>query len=94
MNAQVKEIIEQLDAALKQFGEYPYYDKGPREVMDVDSIVNRLRPLPGTEAGAILRMVAEEHEHGRHLVNHIAERFETMPEDWVEEMLRVSGAEI
>ena len=37
-----KEINDKLKAAIKEFGEYSYFDKGASEIMDVESIAQKL----------------------------------------------------
>lgn len=37
-----EEVIKEINKALKQFGEYSYYDKGASEVLDVEKIVDRI----------------------------------------------------
>lgn len=39
----VTDMIKELDYALSTFGEYSFHDKGPDEVMDVSSIVKRVK---------------------------------------------------
>jgi hypothetical protein len=88
-----KEIIKQLKTALKKFGEYSLLDKGPSEVMMVNPIVAELRKMSAEDAGIILKEVAGLHEHGQFLANHLVSCLDDMPEDWFNEILRISGAE-
>lgn len=87
-----KEIIKDLEAALKMFGTYSYYDKGPHEVMDVESIASELRLISAKDAGTIMKEVGA-HEHGERLRDELAGHMDDMPERWFTEMLEVSGAE-
>lgn len=51
------EIVKAIKHALKQFGEYQYHDKGPTEVMDVHSFVEKLNTLPPNECVDVLGSV-------------------------------------
>ena len=53
-----KECIKLIDAALKEFGRYTYFDKGAYEVMDIDAISNRLKTMTKDEILAVLTEVA------------------------------------
>lgn len=55
----VKRILEDINKAIKQFGEYAYFDKGAQEVMDIDSWIYSFRRLPASEAAAVLRSVVD-----------------------------------
>jgi hypothetical protein len=57
-------IIEQLESALKQFGEYSFDDKGPDEVMDTDAIRSQIDALPAEEAAAVLQALCDHSERG------------------------------
>jgi len=48
------EIITAIKLALKEFGEYTYYDKGAAEVMDIPAIVERLKLMTNAEIVAVL----------------------------------------
>ena len=86
-----KEIVKQLKTALKKFGEYSFLDKGPSEVMFVDPIVAELRKMSAEDAGKVLKEVAGLHKHGQFLANNLVSDLESMPEDWFNEVLRISG---
>ncbi len=61
-------IKEDLHSAIKDFGEYSFFDKGPDEVMDIDSIVTELEKLPLNQIGKILSSILDEEEkYGRNL---------------------------
>ena len=57
-NLTVTEMYDQVVTALKMFGEYPFRDKGPREVMDIDALAERIHSLDAVEAGKLLRGLA------------------------------------
>lgn len=54
MEKLTKELIAETKDAIKQFGAYEFGDKGPQEVMDIASAVNRLRALGPQEARKVL----------------------------------------
>ena len=56
-----KEIIDEIDKALKQFGEYSYLDKGAEEVMSVGKISTRLKDMSAIEIVTVLEEVEKEH---------------------------------
>jgi len=63
MKITAKEIIEKIDEALKQFGEYNYEDKGAREVMDLGEIAKRLKEMDASEIVAVLTEVEKNHRY-------------------------------
>lgn len=58
-----KDIIEEIDEALRMFGEYTYGDKGAEEVMDIPGIANRLKEHTGEEIIAILTEIVAKHRY-------------------------------
>lgn len=56
-------ILKDLGQALRRFGEYSFDDKGPSEVMDIESLVTQLRNLPAAKAGKILNEVASSNKY-------------------------------
>jgi len=56
-----KEIMEKIDKALKQFGEYNYFDKSANEIMDISEIYSRLKDLPAEKIISILEDVNKNH---------------------------------
>lgn len=63
MTITAQECCNQIDKALKVFGEYNYYDKGPYEVMDMRKIMKRFNAMPATEVRDVLLEVMK-HPHG------------------------------
>ena len=96
MTNAAKEILQELRDALEQFGTYSFDDKGAYEVMDLNSISSSLRKLPSDMVGKILKEVGEGGEDGRaeSLRDQIYGEFQEMPDDWFEEVGRISGAEL
>jgi len=63
MNGLTKECLTELGVALKRFGTYSFDDKGPYEVMDVESLARKLRVMPVAEATTVLLELAASTEH-------------------------------
>lgn len=57
-NIDVESMIQDIQVALDQFGEYQYMDKGPSEVMDVDRWVQQVRDMPVEVASDVLLQLA------------------------------------
>jgi len=89
-----KKIVKQLKDALRDFGEYAFDDKGPREVMNIPPIVSELRAMNGSEAGKVMKEVAEKHDRGKALIDHLAACMQDSPDDWFDAMMEASGAEL
>ena len=88
-----KYIIKKLEEALKRFGTYSYYDKGPHEVIDTMAIAAELKKLTAKEAGEILKEVGK-HERGELLRDCLASDMDDVKdEEWFEERIDISGAE-
>ena len=62
-----------IQTALKQFGSYSYFDKGPEEVMDLDAIVEAAKDTPAKELSDVLYDVRKFH----HLSDKAGEVFVT-----------------
>jgi hypothetical protein len=56
-----KEIIDEINYALKQFGEYTYNDKGAREVMDLEPITEELKTMSAEDVLKVLTEVETNH---------------------------------
>lgn len=55
-------IMNQLDDAFSKFGKYSFHDKGPDEVLDIDSIYNSLSKMSIEKVGEILVYVMDNYE--------------------------------
>lgn len=66
----LKEKIKgQLHLAIKQFGEYSFFDKGPDEVMLIGPIICDLEQLPLDQISKVLSgILDDEKEYGQQLV--------------------------
>lgn len=73
-----KDIVIEIDEALKMFGEYTYGDKGAEEVMDIPGIANRLKELTGEEIIAILTELIAEHRYPDPCISSVLYRLQ----DW------------
>ena len=67
---ELKEKIKgQLHSAIKQFGEYSFFDKGPDEVMLIGPIIWDLEQLPLDQISKVLSgILDDEKEYGKYLV--------------------------
>ena len=90
------DIMEEIDYALIQFGDYTFSDKGPCEVMDISTLVQKLKGKTAKEVGEILSQVLDnyekfsssgEYKHAEDAVNAIVGEFDSMPEEWFDELL-------
>jgi flagellar motor switch protein FliG len=90
------DIMEEIDDALIQFGHYTFSDKGPWEVMDISTLVQKLKTKTAKEVGEILSQVLDnyekfsssgEYKHAEYVVNAIVGEFDSMSEEWFDELL-------
>jgi hypothetical protein len=83
MNELTKDCLTELEVALKLFGTYVFDDKGPCEVLDIDSMSLKFRTLPAILAAEILLELLESPDHegrGRDLASAIVYKMD----DWDE----------
>jgi hypothetical protein len=66
-----EEIKKLIKEAVKTFGSYSYKDKGPREVMDIDSIVDRFQFMEAEDVVVILFEVRKVKDYGEDFVREI-----------------------
>ena len=83
MNELTKECLTELGLALKLFGTYSFDDKGPHEVMDIDSLGEKFRAMPAEKAAEVLVELAASQEHDRR-GNWLASVLVGEMEDWNE----------
>lgn len=84
------QTIDSLKSAIKNFGEYHFFDKGAEEVMDVRSISEYLSTLSPEDAGGYLESLYHSNPRGeilnnRHcktLANSLLCDLDHMPEEW------------
>lgn len=89
-----KQILDELQSALKEFGTYSFDDKGPDEVMNLLPIITELKSLTAKQAGLILKEVASsKNERGKRLAESLVSDLDRMPDEWFDELLEVSGLE-
>lgn len=82
-----KEILDQLQKAVKKFGEYSLHDKGASEIMDIDPIVNFLQTLPPEQARQILEEVHDNSENGAVLARDLVSDLDSTPNYWFTTLL-------
>jgi hypothetical protein len=89
-----KFILSKLKEALEKFGTYSFDDKGPDEVMNTQSIINELKTLSSEQAGLILKEVSlSKNERGKRLAECLVSGLDDMPEEWFENLLKISEVE-
>ena len=84
------DIMNQIDEAIKLFGNYSFDDKGPYEVMDIKSIKNKLSKKSIKEIASILSEILDNYpnyEKASRLVECIIGEFDNLPEDDFTELL-------
>jgi hypothetical protein len=82
--------IDSLKFAIKNFGEYTFFDKGPREVMDVRAISKYLSTLSPEDAGGYLERLYHSNPrdeivndgHCKTLANDLICNLDHMPDEW------------
>ena len=77
------QIKEDIDSALKQFGEYSMTDKGANEVMEVDKWEKPLMEQPIAEAKQTLHDVLE-HPFGHYFVSAFLINIDDSEGEWTE----------
>lgn len=92
MHPRAIKVIDDINKALRQFGEYTYYDKGAEEVFDVDALVSELRPLTGDEIGQILADVLT-YEHGRPVVSSVLSALDNVEDAKWDAIMAYEGLE-
>lgn len=60
--------IKEMKSALKQFGEYEFQDKGPEEVMDVETLSVKMIRLSPKSVENVLVKLSKYSVHGEQLV--------------------------
>ena len=84
------DIIAKIDKAIQKFGTYSYDDKGPGEVMDINSIIINLQGKPIKEIGRILSEVLDNYPNysrANTFVCCVIGEFDYLQEDEFDELL-------
>jgi hypothetical protein len=84
------DIMKKIDEAIKRFGSYSFDDKGPDEVMDIDSITVKLKGKPIKEIASILSEILDNYSDSKRalrFVECIIGEFDYLPEDEFTELL-------
>lgn len=74
-------ILDEMNEAIRDFGEYTFGDKGPHEVMDFDAIISRLIARPPEVVAAIISELMDSKEYGADI---LAESLSDSMQDWDE----------
>lgn len=89
------DIMEEIDDALIQFGHYTFSDKGPWEVMDISTLVHKLKSKPVSEIANILTQVLDNYDkiskvgdynHASEAVNSIIGELDNM--EWFGDLVK------
>ena len=86
------EIITAIKAALKQFGEYNYYDKGPDEVMETEELLSKMEALSDEDLAKVCCDLIE-YEHGQEWIDHSVEDFD-FDFDYVKQYIKDEGVKV
>ncbi len=78
--------VKAIKDALKQFGEYHYYDKGAHEVMEVD--FESLLALPQAERVLVIKELMA-HKHGQQLCIALESDIQDLPDAEADELLAI-----
>lgn len=84
------DIMSQIDKAIEMFGSYSFDDKGPWEVMDINSIKKNLSTKSIKEIAAILSEILDNYSNYKRatsVVGCILGEFDSLPEDEFDELL-------
>lgn len=76
--------------AIRQFGEYTYFDKGPYEVLDIDTLGEQLLALPAADAADALTRLASDYDgkkFGCQLVTALFVTIQDGPDEWFDEVV-------
>lgn len=82
MTALAYEILHELHIALKQFGTHDFFDKGPSEIMNIDSIAARLRVVSVDYVAETFKGILTDGEYGRRLASAILLCLQDWDELW------------
>lgn len=91
-----KLALSALKVALKKYGTYQFDDKGPREVMDVDSLVAEVREFSSKDAAEAITLIVEGYKkdnRGETLARSILINLQGY-EKWLDEILEATGLEL
>lgn len=74
----------ELEVSLRRFGEHPFFDRGPHEVMDIDALAERFR-VAGIDASveAFGELIVDK-RFGERLASSILEQLDSWDELWDE----------
>lgn len=84
MNSEL--IINRVNNAVKNFGEYQLYDKGLGEITRMDDIILEFISLSPDEAGKILKNI-EDTKYGREIISYILITIQDIvSDDWFDDL--------
>lgn len=82
MTVLADECMHALKIALKKFGEYNFFDKGPQEVMNIDELAARFRTVSPDHAVDTFKDILKDKEYGKRLTSAILLELQDWDELW------------
>lgn len=67
-----QDILKQLREAIKSHGKNSFWDRGPREVMDIQKIISRLVEMNPDQVLELLRSLVGSNDKGRYVAETLA----------------------
>jgi hypothetical protein len=85
-SAYTKKLLKEMRFALREFGRYNYYDKGPSEVMDIARIAGELKAMTASDARKVL-VALRATDAGEVLAECLESAVDDADEAWLNEAL-------
>ena len=82
MTVLADECMHELKVALKKFGTYSFFDKGPQEVMNIDAIAAKFRTVSVDHVAETFRDILKDKEYGERLASSILLCLQDWDELW------------
>lgn len=89
----VKTANTEYRTAIKKFGTYSFWDKGPSEVMNLSPFVSALREMTAEDAAQKLKELSDMGDGQARVVNEMLVDLQDMDE-WLDQVLDISGLEL
>lgn len=82
MTVLAEECMHELAVALKKFGTYSFFDKGPSEVINIDALSSRFRAVGADHATEAFKDILKDKEYGKRFVSSILVCLQDWDELW------------
>jgi hypothetical protein len=82
MTVLAEECMHFLKVAIKKFGEYTFFDKGPDEVMNIHAMAKNFRSVSPDHAVETFKDILKDENYGRKLVSAILVHLQDWDELW------------